>query len=132
MPWRIAAASMVSPGSTLKERPLGCTVIWKGPAGVAAVMRWVSSGYRKYCSEHRILPSNQNPLGALPGRFRRARVLVVGCGDVGLRLARQLPPRVRVLALTSTPARVPELRALGLVPLQGDLDQPASLRRLAG
>src|SRR5690242_12052817 len=44
MPWRIAAARIASPGSTLKERPLGCTVIWKGPAGVAAVMRWVSSG----------------------------------------------------------------------------------------
>jgi nucleoside-diphosphate-sugar epimerase len=57
---------------------------------------------------------------------------VVGCGDVGLRLARDLPARVRVLALTSTPARVPELRARGLVPLQGDLDRPASLRRLAG
>jgi nucleoside-diphosphate-sugar epimerase len=78
------------------------------------------------------LPSNQNPLGALPSRFRRARVLVVGCGDVGLRLARELAPRVRLLALTSTAARVPELRARGLTPLQGDLDQPASLRRLAG
>ncbi|MDB5859430.1 MAG: nucleoside-diphosphate-sugar epimerase-like protein [Ramlibacter sp.] len=59
-------------------------------------------------------------------------MLVVGCGDVGLRLARELAPRVRLLALTSTPARVPELRARGLVPLRGDLDQPASLRRLAG
>ncbi len=35
----------------------------------------------------RILPSNQNPLGALPARFRRERVLIVGCGDVGLRVA---------------------------------------------
>ncbi|MFL6692150.1 MAG: SDR family NAD(P)-dependent oxidoreductase, partial [Ramlibacter sp.] len=31
------------------------------------------------------MPSNQSPLGARPARFRRARVLVVGCGDVGLR-----------------------------------------------
>ncbi|KAB2892812.1 MAG: SDR family NAD(P)-dependent oxidoreductase, partial [Burkholderiaceae bacterium] len=36
------------------------------------------------------MPSNQNPLGALPARFRRERVLIVGCGDVGLRAARQL------------------------------------------
>jgi hypothetical protein len=44
-PWRIAAASTASPASTLKARPLGCTVIWKGPAAaVAAVMLWVSSG----------------------------------------------------------------------------------------
>lgn len=37
-----------------------------------------------------------------------------------------------VRALTSSPARVPELRAAGAVPLQGDLDMPATLRRLAG
>ena len=78
------------------------------------------------------MPSNQSPLGALPARFRRPRVLVVGCGDVGLRVARLLVPRVVVLALTSTPARVPELRALGIRPLIGNLDHPASLHRLAG
>lgn len=78
------------------------------------------------------MPSNQNPLGALPGRFRRTRVLIVGCGDVGLRVARALPPRVRVLALTSTPARAPQLRERGIVPLAGNLDLPATLARLAG
>jgi hypothetical protein len=30
-----------------------------------------------------ILPSNQSPLGALPARFRRERLLIVGHGDVG-------------------------------------------------
>jgi nucleoside-diphosphate-sugar epimerase len=59
-------------------------------------------------------------------------VLVVGCGDVGLRVARTLPPRVRVLGLTSTPARAPQLRAQGITPLQGNLDAPATLARLAG
>ena len=79
-----------------------------------------------------ILPSNQNPLGALPARFRRQRILVVGCGDVGLRVARELHGRVRLFALTSSPQRVPLLRSRGLTPLQGDLDEPGSLRRLAG
>ena len=83
-----------------------------------------------------ILPSNQTPLGALPARFRRPRVLIVGCGDVGLRAAGQLgaphKPRVRLLALTSSPERVPLLRACGLTPLVGDLDQRSSLRRLSG
>ncbi len=65
-------------------------------------------------------------------RFRRQRVLIVGCGDVGLRAARLLPQRVRVLALTSTPARQDLLRARGITPLPGNLDQPATLRRLAG
>jgi nucleoside-diphosphate-sugar epimerase len=79
-----------------------------------------------------ILPSNQAPLGALPARFRRERVLIVGCGDVGLRVAGQLRGRVRLLALTSQPARTVELRALGITPLLGNLDTAQSLRRLAG
>lgn len=70
--------------------------------------------------------------GALPARFRRERVLLVGCGDVGLRVARQLGPRVRLLALTSQSDRVAELRALGITPLVGNLDKPASLKRLSG
>jgi nucleoside-diphosphate-sugar epimerase len=78
------------------------------------------------------LPSNQSPLGALPARFRRERVLIVGCGDVGLRVTARLRPRVRLLALTSSPGRVEDLRSAGLTPLHGDLDHPASLLRLAG
>lgn len=78
-----------------------------------------------------IVPSNQTPLGALPGRFRRLRVLIVGCGDVGLRVASSLPARVRTIALTSSPERVPALRAAGIVPLQGNLDAPRTLARLA-
>lgn len=81
------------------------------------------------------MPSNQNPLGALPARFRRQRLLIIGCGDVGLRVARSLGaggPRPRVLALTSSPARVPQLRAAGVMPLVGNLDDAASLARLAG
>ena len=68
----------------------------------------------------------------MPARFRRERVLIVGCGDVGQRAAHQLPPRVRVLALTSSPSRLPALRTQGITPLLGNLDDPASLQRLAG
>ena len=82
-----------------------------------------------------ILPSNL--IGALPARFRRERILIVGCGDVGQRVARALHQgagagRARVLALTSTPSRIPALRAQGITPLVGNLDDAASLRRLAG
>ena len=74
--------------------------------------------------------------GALPARFRRERLLIIGCGDVGQRVARQLPRpgpgRPRVLALTSSPERVPALRQQGITPLLGNLDKPGSLRRLAG
>jgi nucleoside-diphosphate-sugar epimerase len=68
-------------------------------------------------------------------RFRRARLLIIGCGDVGQRVLQLLPVRTRavqVLALTSTPHKAPMLRALGAQPLVGDLDGAASLRRLAG
>jgi len=82
------------------------------------------------------LPSNQTPLGALPARFRRQRVLIVGCGDVGLRTAGQLgapqSQRVRLMALTSSPDRVRLLRACGITPLLGNLDDPLSIQRLAG
>ncbi|OZA95121.1 MAG: NAD(P)-dependent oxidoreductase [Polaromonas sp. 39-63-203] len=78
------------------------------------------------------MPSNLNPLGALPARFRRERVLIVGCGDVGVRVAGLLAPRLRVMALTSSRGRVPALRAQHITPLVGNLDERATLRRLAG
>lgn len=59
-------------------------------------------------------------------------MLIVGCGDVGLRVAHALRGRARLLALTSSPDRVAELRARGITPLLGDLDRPATLGRLAG
>ncbi|HEY6135062.1 MAG TPA: NAD-dependent epimerase/dehydratase family protein [Rubrivivax sp.] len=70
-----------------------------------------------------------------PNRTRRARqptLLIVGCGDIGLRVLRLLRPRWRVLALTSNPARCAELRSAGAVPLVGNLDDAASLGRLGG
>lgn len=62
----------------------------------------------------------------------KPRLLIVGCGDVGLRVARLLAGRWRVLALTSSPGRVAALSAAGIVPLLGNLDEPATLARLAG
>ncbi|MEO6277083.1 SDR family oxidoreductase [Roseateles sp.] len=60
------------------------------------------------------------------------RLLIIGCGDVGLRVLKALSGRWRVFALTSNPARAAALRAAGAVPLLGNLDGPATLRRLAG
>ncbi|SIT79921.1 hypothetical protein SAMN04487769_3168 [Burkholderia sp. b14] len=69
----------------------------------------------------------------LPRRraFGRPRILVVGCGDVGLRCAAWLRERFRVFALTTQPARFASLRSAGLVPLLGDLDDRRSLARAA-
>ncbi|MCE4557691.1 NAD-dependent epimerase/dehydratase family protein [Roseateles cellulosilyticus] len=60
------------------------------------------------------------------------RLLIIGCGDVGLRVVKLLAGRWRVLALTSSVARAPALRAAGAEPLWGNLDQPGTLARLAG
>ena len=79
-----------------------------------------------------ILPSIQSPLGALPARFRRPRVLIVGCGDVGLRVAGLLKASSRLMALTSSSQRVKTLQHSGITPMLGDLDKPQTLRRLAG
>ncbi|HJV86739.1 MAG TPA: NAD-dependent epimerase/dehydratase family protein [Noviherbaspirillum sp.] len=58
------------------------------------------------------------------------RVLIVGCGDVGMRLLALLRGRFRVFAVTSQEARRDELRAAGAVPVIANLDQPTSLVRL--
>jgi len=61
---------------------------------------------------------------------RRPTLLIVGCGDIGMRVLQLLQPRWRVLALTSSPGRTAELRRAGATPLLGNLDQPATLARL--
>jgi nucleoside-diphosphate-sugar epimerase len=73
--------------------------------------------------------SGNKPRGR--SRFGRPRLLVVGCGDIGLRIVARLSARFRVVALTSSPSRVPLLRAAGTVPIMGDLDRRHSLKRLA-
>ena len=112
------------------------------------------SGGRKRCSrtqsaarcttvfngECPILPSNPIPRRALPARFRRTRVLIIGCGDVGQRTALALQASAgaarrhgpRLLALTSTPEHASALQQRGIAPLLGNLDDPRSLRRLRG
>ncbi len=68
--------------------------------------------------------------GAARTRASKPSLLIVGCGDVGLRVIKQVLPRWRVVALSSSPARLAELRAAGVVPLLGNLDDPATLVRL--
>ena len=71
-------------------------------------------------------------MGALPSRFRKERVLIIGCGDVGQRAAKKLVGRNRVVALTSSPSKQADLRGQGITPVLGNLDVPETLQRLAG
>lgn len=70
--------------------------------------------------------------GSRPRAFAQPALLIVGCGDVGLRVARLLAGRWRLYALTPQAQRRAELRRVGVTPLVGDLDAPATLQRLAG
>jgi len=63
--------------------------------------------------------------------FGKPRILIIGCGDIGLRVAKQLIRHYKVFALTSQASRFAELRAVGATPLLGDLDEPNSLWRLS-
>jgi nucleoside-diphosphate-sugar epimerase len=63
-------------------------------------------------------------------KFGRPRLLILGCGDVGMRLLPLLRERFRIFAVTSTPSRHAALRAAGAIPITADLDQPHTLARL--
>ncbi len=58
------------------------------------------------------------------------RVLLIGCGDVALRTADLLHPKVRLYGLTRRAEDAPRLRTHGVVPIVGDLDLLSSLSRL--
>lgn len=58
------------------------------------------------------------------------RVLLIGCGDVALRTATLLRGHVRLVGLTRRPEDFPKLRAHGIVPIVGDLDDFRTLTRL--
>ncbi|MBK7662625.1 MAG: SDR family oxidoreductase [Sterolibacteriaceae bacterium] len=60
------------------------------------------------------------------------RLLIIGCGDVAKRALPWLARRFRVFALVRNASDDAVVRVLGAVPLRGDLDKPATLRRLAG
>ena len=64
--------------------------------------------------------------------FGKPSILIIGCGDIGLRVAKQMSRSHRVFALTSQQNRFQELRAVGAIPILGNLDHPESLWRLSG
>ncbi len=71
--------------------------------------------------------------------FRRPRILIIGCGDIGIRVVQQLQGntlaqsqgRPKIFALSSSPERFAELRAHGITPIEGNLDHPETLWRIA-
>ena len=64
--------------------------------------------------------------------YAMKRLLIIGCGDVAMRAIPLLTRRYRVFALVRNPAYREKLRALGVLPIAGDLDNRSSLARIAG
>lgn len=59
-------------------------------------------------------------------------LLMIGCGDIALRVARLLRARYRLLGLCRKPENFCKLRAHAITPILGDLDHFDSLDKLAG
>ena len=60
------------------------------------------------------------------------RILIIGAGDVAMRLIPRLTKKFRVFALVRREDAAAQLRSLGVTPILGDLDVPTSLKRLSG
>lgn len=58
------------------------------------------------------------------------KILIVGFGDVAERLVKRYAGQAEFIGVTRRAERAAELRALGVIPYVGDLDDPHSLRRL--
>jgi hypothetical protein len=65
-------------------------------------------------------------------RLGRPRLLIVGCGDVGLRIVARTQDRFRIIGAVRSAAAAAAVRAAGATPLAIDLGRRASLARLAG
>ncbi len=60
------------------------------------------------------------------------RILVVGCGDVGVRILQQHAARARIIGTARRREQSAQIRQAGGRALQIDLDSPRDCRRLAG
>src|SRR6185436_6274699 len=140
MPARIAAVRIGSSRATSKVRSAGRTVTCKlmKILGWGMRPRFKRGGRAPLHFASPIVPAGRRtgatctPMEPRATRMlRRPRLLIVGCGDVGLRVLRLLGHRWHVLAVTHSPERRAALRAAGATPLLADLDDAATLARLA-
>jgi nucleoside-diphosphate-sugar epimerase len=59
-------------------------------------------------------------------------ILIIGCGDIALRVAPLLRGRYRLFGLVRNSAHRARLHNAGITPVGGDLDQRRSLKRIGG
>lgn len=56
----------------------------------------------------------------VPRRFRRQRLLIIGCGDVGQRVVRQLHHGWQVVGVARSDETLQKIRAAGAMAMQAD------------
>lgn len=60
------------------------------------------------------------------------KILIIGCGDIALRVAKLQNKRYQFFGLIRDNAQRQSLRDAGIHPIYGNLDQPRSLQKIAG
>lgn len=63
-------------------------------------------------------------------KINKPRLLIIGCGDVGLRILPLMQKHFRIFAIIRNIDHAPHIRSLGATPIVADLDHPTSLQRL--
>jgi len=63
-------------------------------------------------------------------RLGQPRLLIVGCGDIGLRIVARLRDRFRIFGTIANPAGAAKVRAAGATPLVLDLDHSGKKSRI--
>ncbi len=99
----------------------------------------MKSKLKKRLTHNELLPTRDYRLNQKNAQAGRPTLLIVGCGDVGLRLVKWLrakhpPSRLRILATYRTAGKAAEIRNAGATPMLLDLDSPSSVntKRLRG
>jgi nucleoside-diphosphate-sugar epimerase len=99
----------------------------------------MKSKLKKRLTHHELLPTHHYRLNRQTALAKRPTLLIIGCGDVGLRLVKWLranhpATRLRILATHRTLDKATEIRNVGATPIYLDLDKPSSViaKRLSG
>ena len=78
-----------------------------------------------------LAPATNSPGQPRRRRLGQPRLLLVGCGDVGVRIVARLQHRFRIFGTVTSKARAAQVRAAGAIPLLLDLDAATGARREA-
>jgi nucleoside-diphosphate-sugar epimerase len=97
----------------------------------------MKSKLKKRLTQNELLPNRDYRLNHQSTAFKRPTLLIIGCGDVGLRLVKWLrakhpASRLRIIATYRSAGKSAEIKLVGAIPMPLDLDNPKQSKRLSG